>query len=76
MLEKVCVWIFVNLVVKQFWDSVGYKIFGGMFVSFNVVQMLVIVLLVLCDKIKGCFLVFEKIMCVVVEGVQVDFDIV
>lgn len=61
----------------QLWDKKGYKMFGGILLLLGLVVILLLFLLNLCKQFKGVLmLVLWVILVVVVEGVQVDFDIV
>lgn len=75
LISWVKVFIDVNFLCQQFWDQKGFKLLGGGFQYLVMVQKLVIVLVMLKQKIKGCYLVLECILFVVVEGVQVYFDV-
>lgn len=73
-LEKARAWIKANPEVKQPWDQEGYSIPGGTPKDPQVTGILPIVPAILKNQTKGCMPAPESILCVAVEGCQVDFD--
>ncbi|WLH61307.1 3-hydroxyacyl-CoA dehydrogenase NAD-binding domain-containing protein [Pseudomonas sp. FP2300] len=74
LLAKSRAWILANPSVVQPWDAKGYRLPGGTPSDPKIGQMLAIAPSILRNKTQGCLPAPEKILCVAVEGAQVDFD--
>ncbi len=67
-------WIKKNATSVQPWDVKGYRIPGGTPLTPKLAQKLAIAPAMLKEKTKGCYPAPEAILCVAVEGAQVDFE--
>lgn len=67
-------WIFANPEAKQPWDLDGFKLPGGAPHSPKLLPMVQVAPAMLREKTRGNFPAPEAILCVMVEGAQVDFD--
>jgi 3-hydroxyacyl-CoA dehydrogenase/enoyl-CoA hydratase/3-hydroxybutyryl-CoA epimerase len=74
LMAQAMAWISANPSAHQPWDGEGYKLPGGAPNSAKVLPLVQIAPAMLRDKTRGNYPAPEAILCVMVEGAQVDFD--
>ncbi len=67
-------WVLAHPDAKQPWDNEGYKLPGGAPNTPKMMPMQMVAPAMLREKTRGNYPAPEAILCVMVEGAQVDFD--